>query len=382
MMLITGFPGTLILAQMIVIGPSRGGDMPSYARSMLSAQTLVFLPIIVVLGLLGLAFSWAGIVAGITPRLIVIVCVNAAALMTLEFMKSMLFLTVRTGLVFLLDGLIAFLWVGATLVAWQMGAHSLVEFTLETYGVVVAAAAVLGFFLIKFPRPQPLTASLVALSEAWGQGRWAVGGWIVGWLQNQSYVWVLAALASTAAVAEANFARLFLAPLPLMLGAVRRVIVPHLSRMKETQAPRAVIREGRRVLFALMVVIVVYCIAIAWLHTSILSIFGKSDYHSTGVLIVAWSVTVVAQAVRTNGDQILLIFRKNHQLTAAISVAAVTAVGSSLVLIPLYGAAGGVASVAVGEILLALIMSVLVSRLGNAESSADVVLSARQIEKA
>src|SRR5690606_26184457 len=91
-------------------------------------------------------------------------------------------------------------------------------------------------------------------------GKWALGGVLVSWAQNQGYVLILALVKNSALVAEANAARLFLAPIGVVSTSISKVIMPKLVQLKINNNINKAIITTRKLLFFILTFITVYLI--------------------------------------------------------------------------------------------------------------------------
>lgn len=189
-----------------------------------------------------------------------------------------------------------------------------------------------------------------ALAQTIRLGAWAAAGTVIHWLFSQGYTFIVAGGLSVTAVASIAATRLLLSPLGVFSMGIVTMMYSTSTLWLKHHGMRGLLR--RVVLFALMMVcIAVTYIAIVWyLRDWIFANVIKKDFPQRDLLLTIWSMIFVATVIR---DQVIFlpIALGRFKLLAVLTlVCAVLGLSTSFVAIQLYGVAGGLLGLLVGEI--------------------------------
>ncbi|GAB2859356.1 lipopolysaccharide biosynthesis protein [Nocardioides pacificus] len=187
--------------------------------------------------------------------------------------------------------------------------------------------------------------------EALVRARLALPGALISWVVNFSYLYVAAALVSTAAAAELNASRLLLVPISLSVVAWARVARPMLGRVLADDDRGVLRRLVVTSSVALVVVAFAYSAVVVaglpWLEEHVLG----GDYDDLGALVIAWAVYFLAYSLRSIGTVLLL----SLDAYKVLLVSAVVSLGLLAVALPvlllLFGTAGAVSALVVVEVM-------------------------------
>jgi O-antigen/teichoic acid export membrane protein len=348
----------LVTTQMTVLLPGKEPrERERFCAALAAGQFLVFLPLaMAATGTAAMAsHAGAGPWRGIVPA------VSAAALGTLlrEFGRALHFQRLRPSAVLATDLLYLVLLGSGLAVAvarapeglhitalWLMGLASLV-----TGGIALATAR---------PGPFPgFTEMTAALSEAWRNGRWALGGVTVTWLQDQSYVYLLTLLAGAGAAAEAGAARLFMAPAALLGAGAARALLPRWAVWRSFGDHSRVGRTAARMNSALVACVTAWSVAAfalaAWGGELILG----GAYRQVAPLVALWGLLFALQAARSVQSWRLQAYCRFREIAAANTASAFIALLAAAAFIMRLGTAGSIIALVLGEcVLLALLRRV------------------------
>ncbi len=366
--LLTGLPVGAIISQMTVLAPHESD------ATRLAFCSALQLALFVACGFFGILIVVAGLIIwrfNIVPpeeaRIIIVVGAGAIGFIGLEFQKALLYLNGRPQTVLMLSASQTIVWaVTVALALWS-------ETTDLSAWVLAGCCGGAGFAIFVrrtiFPMPSSggLRSAWIAASRAWTQGSWSLLGTIVTWVQNQGYAWVLPLLIGVASVGEMNFAKLFFAPIPLLLAAVGRVATPRLAMVFATESKRSAVIHGRRLLLLVVVVLVAYFAAVLVTKDWIIAHYAKRGYENAGILIIAWGVVAAIQVSRWNSTVLLVVFRRNRQMTGWSALSAVVATVLSVALAPSQGVIGALIGMAAGEAILTGLLWRTVSKVASEE---------------
>lgn len=377
LLLIASTVDVLFSLQMTYLAPHHPeAEQPRFCAALRTAQTYTSTALGVVICLA----SWIGNVVGLlTPIHMVmgmVVGVGSLLISWQEYYKSIFYLFDMAGYALLLGAVQIGVWLGVTAGGVVLRTKLPLSATvLAGYCIGAGVAAGIGLFVAPLPKAPPFVEVRRAAAEAWEQGSWSLFGSVISWVQNQSFAWLLAILATAAAAAEANFAKLFFAPLGLMLQAVNRVARPGLGKVFARSGEQAAVRQGRKLLMAMVALVAAYCPIILVGKTWLIARAGASAYRDAGVLIIAWGVVTAFQVTRWNSTLLLGVLRRNRQMTTVQGISAACALAASIASIPLFGAMGAILSVGFAEALLTCLMWREVNRaLGSEAQPSSAVI--------
>jgi O-antigen/teichoic acid export membrane protein len=224
---------------------------------------------------------------------------------------------------------------------------------MALYGLGALIAALAGFSRSSLPQKIRYSGVLQSVSEAWQQGRWALGGVFVTWLQSQGYVFLLAFMASTAAVAEANAAKLFIAPVGVISGGLAHVYMPKLAFLRTEGKRDDILVQARKILGVVLFSIVLLAVGILAIKDVVLEFVYSGKYDGIAPYIFAWIVVFSIQAFRSNNSMLLQVYRNFDSITKYNTLTAVVSLSLCVLMIQAWGVIGSIYSIAIGECLLA-----------------------------
>ena len=358
LVLIASTVDVLFSLQMTYLTPHHPAqDQKAFCAALRSAQTYTSVALAIVICCVSLVAGACQLISPAMMRMGVIIAAGSLFISWQEYYRSLLFLFDSAGAAFFLGMVQIVVWMSVAAAAiWHLTPLPMNESVLSGYCIGAAVAAAVGYVIAPLP-PRPSWSQVrAAAAEAWEQGSWSLLGSIISWLQTQSFAWLLAVLASAAAAAEASFAKLFFAPLGLMLSAVNRVARPTLGKVYAKSGERAAVGQGRQLLMAMIALVAVYCPTILVLKDWVIAKAAVTGYANASALIVAWGVVTAVQVTRWNSTLLLGVLRRNRQMTTVQMVSAAAALVASFAAIPRLGPMGAILSVGIGEAFLSLLM--------------------------
>lgn len=224
-----------------------------------------------------------------------------------------------------------------------------VELVALIYAASLVAGAAVGFLVFRINVTRVKLTDLVeTVVESWGNGRWALLGVMVSWLQSQAYVTISAIMLGPASVGLANASRLLIVPFSLFANSVGQVVVPRLSDLRVSD------RERVPVMGRLFVVVLTCCAAlyIATLYFAVDLVSGmlfKEDYAAALPLVWIWCGTLLVGPLRTGGVVVLQAFKHFRGLTIDYAISAIATVVVVAILIKLVGVGGAILGLALGD---------------------------------
>lgn len=353
-MLGVGLANALITTQMTVLAPEKkAAEQDRYLYSMLAGQYLVLIPMLLGTGVVLMVLLTGGLIDIEIARLAALVCAALPGVLLLEYFRRFFLLKLRLVAVLLLDlGFVALLFSLVAALQRLLPAH----LHLAAIGAHGVAGLLVGLVALHGAGMRgPLRAGAVsaALSEAWRQGKWAIAGVKVTWLQSQSYVYLLGALGGAASVAEVSAARLLMAPLVVFHTGLVRTFIPRVAILRCAAGRGCAERLARKVLISALVVIALYTAVVAQFGVDFGGAIFTDAYRNVGAFVLLWGAIFLLQAVRSNSAMLLQVLKQFRLITLANALTAAMVVVASVVLIDVYGGLGSLVAMAGGELILA-----------------------------
>ncbi|HFC53576.1 MAG TPA: hypothetical protein ENJ43_03995 [Gammaproteobacteria bacterium] len=354
-LLTVGVANALVMTQMTVIAPSKPDNVRvAYCGSM-------FLALLAVVGLAALLllsaiFSFEEHISPQYTRLAYVFCLSFPGVVMIEYVRRYLYLTLAPRRVFFVGCLFSTIYLSTLILFYFMGTEHLHLSVLGANGLIALAVAMFSIaYFARFSLRESGRLVWGSIAESWRQGAWALGGVSVTWLQGQAYIYLLATMQGAAVVAEANAARLLLAPIGLISTSLGRVFMPRMAYLRANGKEKQTIGMAFRVLALLLSCIAVYSLLLYLGSDRIMDFFSR-EYESLGWLLLVWSVCVACEAIRSMPAQLLQVYRKFRIITTRNAVTAVLVVAASAIAARYGNVRGVILSMALGELLLAVLL--------------------------
>lgn len=198
--------------------------------------------------------------------------------------------------------------------------------------------------------PWDLKGSLSAIRDIRAQGVWSVFGAAVHWTFSQGYTYIVAAMLDVRAVAALAATRLLLMPINVISSGANQSTFPLLSRWHEQIGFVATFRRTVRISTALVALFGVY-VGLVWIFRGWLFnvLIHKSADHQD-ILIIIWSAIFLVMTIRDQFVSLLSVRARLEAVSKFTFASAVLAVFSIWFAIPMYGPAGALVGILVGEL--------------------------------
>lgn len=356
-LLAIGVMNALITCQMTVNLPQKKPeDKKKYCYSMLLVQNLILLPFWVLFQIFVLAAYYLSMIPFDLSIFMSVTGFSLASSVFHAFLRSYYYTILSSLKVMLIDIINTIVIFAALAAAIILGLKDLHIWAIGAYGFGALIAGASGLMLSGISQRVRFSVVRGALHEAWAHGKWALGGVIVTWLQSQGYVAMLTILSTAESVAEANAAKLFLAPANLISTGLSSVFVPRLAILRGENEHHKLIQMARKML-ALIVVITASITLIAYfIKDEVIERFFSKEYSDIGGLVLLWGVVFILQSIRSNASIVLIAYKKFRVITLCNTVTAILTILSGYFLIRVYGMPGSIIALASAEALLAIML--------------------------
>jgi O-antigen/teichoic acid export membrane protein len=349
----------LIAIQMTIFAPEKmekEGGIDLYCLSMLYGQYYIFIPIWIFCQTITYLLYCLNVVDWDILLYQIVISITVMTVLFHEFMRRYYFLKFNPRRVLMIDLVNIVFIVIALYMTTMWGYEKPHILAIAIFGGGAMLAGMIGLISSRLVNFVSKAEVLASLKEAWGNGRWALGGVVVTWGQSQGYVLLLSILATAEAVAEANAARLFLAPVNVLSVGFVRVFMPKLIHLKNQQNHVAVRNMARKILAVVIASIGIVVLGVIIMEDYIIKFAFTDDYSDIGIFVIAWAVVVLFVAIRSNTSILLQVYNKFKDITLCNTLTTLITLFLGATLIHYYGVLGSIAALAVGEFLLALLL--------------------------
>lgn len=368
-LLVVGVQNALVTTQLTVIAPKKPrSEQREFAAALAFGQFIYWLPAAITAGgLLLLLGHFAAIPADLN-RVLFIGVFTALGTLVREFARGYYFHRMNPAAVFRVDSTylaVALLMIGAAVFLPLPYLHI---WALAIVGFSAVAAATFDVFRIGRAAPLSNKRIFSAIRECWVNGKWALLGVFVTWLQTQCYVFLIVTLLGADEMAVTHSARLMLMPVALLNMSFSMIFRAKWAHDWHGERPKKVFSSAIALFLAVASTIVVYSSLLLVFQEHIIGLVFRREYLQAGSYIHLWALIFAIQAARNIASLLLQVFEKFKFLTLVNAVTAIVTIVLGLLLIPSLGAKGSLISMAVGELFLAAVLLVQVNgyrRAGN-----------------
>lgn len=354
---VIGVQNALITNQMTVMAPRKQSNEQDYfCSTLMVGQYLLAIPLGMVSVVIMFLVANSGFNIGIDSALFLSVVIATQGILLREFFRVFFFLKIKAMTVLLIDIVnVAAIFLG--LIAGRMFLpESLNVIAILSFGVSSLISGILAAHLSGISFKARLREIVATLRETWTNGKWALGGVVVTWFDNQSYIYLLTFMSGPASTAEVSAARLFLMPVALLNASVFRVLMPKWAHYRSDNETRHISSSANKALIFIVTSICVYLVVLLSIKDAATRFLLTKEYSNSNTLILLWGVLFVAQAIKSNFSALLQVFEKFRAITLLNMVSGTVVIGLSVFLISRFGADGSIIGMITGEIVLSKLL--------------------------
>ena len=353
LLLMQSVQAALINGPLAVMAPKRRARGLRAISAILFRLQLLIAAVLAVLAFTGVNIAgWGLHMPALSVSLAIPFAVTVFALWLREYAREYYFLRLNVHATFLVDLLYATLMVSALGIgAWRGSLGT--EWVLWGMGLANLVAGGAGMWLARL---RPFAAhghSGPVLRETWSMGRWTLPSIATTWLQNQSFIFIVAGVIGVTAAADVAAGRLLLMPAGLCTTAWANVFTPRASRWVG-QADFDTLRKVTVVSIAGLWAVIGGYFLVLWLGFDLLETHVLGENYA-GLLPVAgaWALFFDCNALRVVGTLSLVGGGHFRELfwygVVSLAVGLPLTVGFTVWI----GRAGPMLGLAVGELVLA-----------------------------
>lgn len=379
LLLYQGIQNAIITTPLIVFSAGKHSENKAmFIDGLRTIQFLIFTPLITI-SMLAFFFFYKP-PNQINPYAFVIFGFTIFTSLTNEFIKSILYsklsikITFRMDLIFAVCTLLAISWLVFTHINVAMFPlfnafiHINVIIIVSILGISYFVSSVYGYFLLDQKPAFCVKNAKETFKETWPYSRWSVLGVLFTFLQSWGYVYIVSAFSGMGNTAEISAAKLIMMPVNLVILSWGRVFMPKGAILLEEKN----IFKIKRLHF--LAIILLECILAFYLSIVFLGrnfIFSRiltKDYGDIWIYILLWACVCGISVCRSNTSLFLQILKKFKELATAVSISSIITLGVSIYFLPIYGSAGSIFALLVGELVLGIICWLVLYRYLNKDT--------------
>lgn len=362
-LLVVGFQNALVTTQLTVIGPKKAAsEKNSFCAALFVGQYFYWLPLAIVF-IIAIAFS-----GNYFPHergyqtILVIMAVSCLGTLCREFYRSYFYFQLKPKKVLAIDlryiAIFAIVWM--LVLRNQPGQH---YWVLGLLGLSSMLCSYAGYkALSESMRTLTFQRMTLALKECWINGKWALWGVIVTWLQTQCYIYLTASMLGSEQTAIIHASRLLLMPVALLHMSYGRLFRARWAHAWHREEHHYVFSNARVVLWSLLGIISVYAILLYAAQGPIIHVLFKDEYADCGAYILLWTLFFLFQIQRSNASLLLQVLEKFRIISIFFTITTILTIASGIVLIKILGPTGSLWSMIAGEALLTILLSYQVAK--------------------
>jgi O-antigen/teichoic acid export membrane protein len=366
----------------VLLAEKKDRKKKNYAGALCYGQYFIIIPA-VVLGLVVIAILSFYSLDSTQTWVAISVCLAVGGMLLRLFLRAYLFAEERPHQVFKVDTLYIVLLLGSIVLTHLI-------FKLSTASVFILMGInglMVGLYFSRNRGWQYNWESIKeSYSENWQYGKWALFGGIVTYVQYHSYLYLVAALIGSHAVAEVSAARLLIMPFILFRAGWGTIAIPHGSKLREQNQLDRFFKE-------LVIGCILYVFIVSLYATLLMSFSGvlqkfifTQNYAKSFDYFLYWVLVNIigfAGLSASFGMQVT----KNFDILSKINfLTMLVTLGSAYILISSFGVIGALIAMIIGGLFSAavqwfyLFRVVFLKKLGMVKIGSGAVLKSKPLK--
>ena len=191
--------------------------------------------------------------------------------------------------------------------------------------------------------------------ESWINGKWALGGSTITWLQSQAYIYITAIIIGPVGVGYASAARLIITPFQFLLPAANQIILPRMVQLSLISY-KLTRRAGVCYTASMFICALIYISVIVTYFDFFTGILINESIPGLKEISMAWMIVLMLIILRDGASLLLQASLRFKALTINVAVSSVLAISGSVVLGSWIGPSGVIYGTCIGELILAVLL--------------------------
>lgn len=337
----------------VLLITKREDEKRKYIGSLFLGQNLFLFPLALIGVVAGIVMLYFNLLEPNLAIIIGIISIAFIGILLREFLRAYFFADEDPKTVLVIDVLYVILFIILGYLAY-ISSQLNVASVLFLMGL---CSFLVGIFFIKrnvwYVSRTDLKASY---SENWKYGKWALFGVTVTHIQAYSYLYLLGIIVSSVAVADVSAARLLLMPLILIQEGWSKVILPHGSKLRETNRLPRLFKEQIVISIVFVIIVLCFVLILFLLEPMLLNIILSIKYAHSFNYILYWGAIFAMGFVALNANFGLQVLKDFELLSKINFVTMIITVLLSYFLIHSNGSIGGLVALLIGQTVSAIIL--------------------------
>ena len=337
----------------VLLITKKGDEKRKYVGSLFFGQNLLLFPLALI-GVIGGIVTWYfNLFDPSFSAIIVTISLAFIGILLREFLRAYFFADEIPKTVLIIDVLYVILFIILGFLAYIFSQLDVAA----VFFLMGLSSFLVGIFFINRNKWVFSRSDIkLSYSENWKYGKWALFGVTVTHIQTYSYLYLLGIIVSSAAVADVSAARLLLMPLVLAQEGWSKVILPHGSKLRETNRLPRLFKEQVIVSIAFVVVVMSLVFVLIFFKPLLLNIILSSKYANSFDYIFYWGAIFAMGFIALNASFGLQVLKSFELISKINFVTMLVTVLLAYFLINSNSIKGGLLALLIGQTISAIIL--------------------------
>lgn len=337
----------------VLLITKKGDEKRKYVGSLFFGQNLLLIPLSLI-GVIGGVVMWYfNLLEPSLSAIIVAISLAFIGILLREFLRAYFFADEIPKTVLIIDVLYVILFIILGFFAYIFSQLNVAA----VFFLMGLSSFLVGIFFINRNKWNFSRSDIkLSYSENWKYGKWALFGVTVTHIQTYSYLYLLGIIVSTAAVADVSAARLLLMPLVLAQEGWSKVILPHGSKLRETNRLPRLFKEQVIVSIAFVVVVMSLVFVLIFFKPLLLNIILSAKYANSFDYIFYWGAIFAMGFIALNASFGLQVLKSFELISKINFVTMLVTILLAYFLINSNSIKGGLLALLIGQTISAIIL--------------------------
>ena len=337
----------------VLLITKKGDEKRKYVGSLFFGQNLLLIPLSLI-GVIGGVVMWYfNLLEPSLSAIIVAISLAFIGILLREFLRAYFFADEIPKTVLIIDVLYVILFIILGFFAYIFSQLNVAA----VFFLMGLSSFLVGIFFINRNKWNFSRSNIkLSYSENWKYGKWALFGVTVTHIQTYSYLYLLGIIVSTAAVADVSAARLLLMPLVLAQEGWSKVILPHGSKLRETNRLPRLFKEQVIVSIAFVVVVMSLVFVLIFFKPLLLNIILSAKYANSFDYIFYWGAIFAMGFIALNASFGLQVLKSFELISKINFVTMLVTILLAYFLINSNSIKGGLLALLIGQTISAIIL--------------------------
>lgn len=337
----------------VLLITKKGDEKRKYIGSLFFGQNLFLFPLALIGVIGGIILWYFNLLESTLSTIIIAISLAFIGILLREFLRAYFFADEIPKTVLIIDFLYVVLFIILGFFAYIISQLNVAT----VFFLMGLSSFIVGIFFINRNKWNFSQSDIKSsYSENWKYGKWALFGVTVTHIQTYSYLYLLGIIVSTAAVADVSAARLLLMPLVLAQEGWSKVILPHGSKLRETNRLPRLFKEQVIVSIAFVVVVMSLVFVLIIFKPLLLNIILSAKYVNSFDYIFYWGAVFAMSFITLNASFGLQVLKSFELISKINFVTMLVTVTLAYILINTNSIRGGLFALLIGQTISSIIL--------------------------